>query len=691
MNQNVNFLCELGTEEIPAGYIPPAMNGIEKIIEKQCAEMRLSYDSVEVKATPRRLVFGIAGLADSQETIEQELKGPAASAAFKDGEPTKALQGFLGSKGLTVDDVVTRETPKGEYVFATQKLTGKPTVEVIPELVTTVVESLSFPKKMKWGEGSLMFPRPLRYIAALFNGAPVSFSVHGVESGNTTRGHFVLSDKMVEIPSVEKYEEILVAHNVTLDHSIRKERIHEQLLQAAKDAGGLLREDDELLDTVTFLVENPHVVTCTFDEEFLEVPDIALIAEMREHQKYFSVVNTDGSLTSTFLVVANVPPSDFVRQGNERVIRARFNDARFFFQEDRKLKLEDRVDGLKKVLFHKELGSVYDKVERMRRVGRELISLLQYDAKIADKTDRAILLSKTDLETAMVNEFASLQGSMGRIYAELDGEDAEVAAAIEGQYRPRFHGDDTPEGPVAILLSMAEKIDNIFGSWSVGNIPKGSQDPYALRRQGHAIIEMIVSAEMNLSLQRVLEAVAEIYTDGESHVPAILDFLLTRARTYFTDRDIAADEYDAVRGSGDTDILELYRRATALHEYRQRDGFTDMLLGFKRMNNIISSFHKKVGESYTPDFDESLLAEKAEKELFSWFQGSNEKIKSLTRESRYIELFEILYQAKDYIDRFFDDVMVMAEDEKVRDTRVALLKQILSAFSSLLDFSAING
>ncbi|MCL2156091.1 MAG: glycine--tRNA ligase subunit beta, partial [Leptospirales bacterium] len=431
-------------------------------------------------------------------------------------------------------------------------------------------------------------------------------------------------------------------------------------------------------------------IVCEFNKEFLEIPDIVLITEMKEHQKYFAVLSRDDKLINKFLVTANNPGNENIIKGNVKVISARFTDARFFYDEDSKIKLAERVDSLKNVLFHKELGSIYDKIIRMKGIAAYIADILNLDSAIKSKIDRAVLLSKADLDTAMVYEFASLQGKMGRIYAINDGEDRDVADAINDHYSPRFYGDRVPSGIVSIVLSIAEKIDNIFGSYSVGNIPKGSQDPYALRRQAHAIVEIIIKNKISINLNNILTNVSSNYKTGSELVDKITEFINARAKTIFLDEGFKYDEIDACMISGNTDYLELFRRAESLNNFRKDEKFSELLLGFKRMNNIVSSFRKD-NRDYKLTFSDSFLEENEEKELYDFFNSKTQTITQLISQSNYIDLFKLISDAKQYIDNFFDKVMVMDNRIEVRDNRLSILEGILSNFKDLIDFSKISG
>ena len=690
MLNNANFLCEIGTEEIPAGYFPSAIESIDKTLRQQLTENRIDFDDVQVMATSRRLAILASSLAEKQREEEAELKGPAVAAAYDaGGNPTKALQGFMKGNGVTENDLFKKDLGKGEYVFARKTLSSRNTVEIVPEIVKGMIRDIPFPKRMRWSDKELAFPRPIDYFAIIYNNAVMPFDLEGIPSSNRVRGHYVQHNTMLTVEKIDDYEKLLLQNDVVVDQKDRKETIRKALQEAAEKAGCILVEDEELLDTVTFLVEKPYIVTCDFDPEFLKVPDVALIAEMKEHQKYFPLHDRDGKLTNRFLVVSNNPPTEYIKAGNERVITARFNDAQFFYREDRKGRLADMVEPLKDVLFHKELGSIYDKVERMRFIASSFSELLLLESTVREKIQRAILLCKADLNTAMVYEFASLQGKIGRIYALEDGEDTEVASAIEDHYRPKSQDDDIPSAIVSVAASISEKLDNIFGSFSVGNIPKGSADPYALRRQANAVVEMLLKNEINISLEDLLHEISGKYREGEKLVGQILEFISVRAKTIFTDNGLRHDEIDACLSIGSSDFTELFRRAKSINDFRKDDKFSEMLLSFKRMNNILSGFRKE-NRSYSLKFNASLLKESEEKELREFFDSRKGSINELIASSRYIELFELLIQGKSIIDSFFDKVLVMDERIEVRDTRLAMLEEILSNFSGLLDFSKIS-
>jgi glycyl-tRNA synthetase beta chain len=687
--EKVNFLFEIGTEEIPAGYIPGAITFLEKYFTATFDEQRIACAGVKVYATPRRLVVTATDVASSQKEEMIELKGPSADRAYDaDGRPSKALQGFLAGNGILEKNLEKKETPKGVYLFAHKKAESQKTELILPDIILKAITGLPFPKTMTWNVKKIAFPRPIRYLCILFNDKVVPFEIEGIVSDRKTRGHYVRSRGMLDVASIKEYAALLKKHFVILDQEERKSIIRNELKKAADSVKGVLVEDEDLLNIVTYIVEYPHAVICTFKEEFLEIPDIVLITEMKEHQKYFAVRDTKGKLTNYFLPISNNPPTEHIKKGNERVITARFNDARFFFREDRKHSLADKVDSLKSVLFHKELGTIYDKVERVRFIAAELSKHFGVAADDAKKIDRAALICKADLNTAMVFEFTSLQGQIGKIYAALDEEDQAVCDAIDDHYKPRFQNDPLPTGIVSSVLSISEKIDNLFGSFSVGNIPKGSADPYALRRQSIAIIELCIQNKLHLRLDEIFNAVCTKYKNGKELAPQILEFIQTRAKAIFADNNIRYDEVDAVLSTGSYDFYELLLRAQSVSEFRKNEKFGSMLLSFKRMNNILSAFNQK-NKNYQLAFSSTLLVQDEEKKLSEFFSSKKSVIESLIKENKYAELFNILIDAKPVIDLFFDKIMVMADDVKVRDNRLALLSSITIMFSAVIDFSKI--
>jgi glycyl-tRNA synthetase beta chain len=690
MSDKANFLCEIGTEEIPAGYIPLIIKDLEKIFKQKLQENRISFTGIEAFATPRRLVIFGYEIAGSQSEDEIEIKGPAAKAAYDDkGEPTKALSGFISGNKILKENIFTKKTEKGEYIFAIKKMESEKSEKIIPGIIEFIIKNIGTPKKMRWSDKTIAFPRPISYFLLLLNDKLIPFELDGIKSSNKSRGHFVQHNKMIEVKKIKDYESLLNQNGIILNNAKRKEYIHKELIQAANEIDGTLVDDADLLNTVTFLVENPYIVKCDFAKEFLNIPDIVLITEMKEHQKYFAVKGKDGALMPNFLVVSNNPPTAYIKKGNERVISARFSDASFFFKEDRKTKLIEKAEALKNVLFHKELGTIYDKIIRMSAIAEHISKALNLDEKTLQKIKRAIQLSKADLVTSMVFEFSSLQGKIGRIYALLDGEDMETANAIDEHYKPRFQNDELPTNIVSVVVSMAEKFDNIFGAFSVGNIPKGSEDPYALRRQANAIVEILIKNKLHVLLNDVLDQISLLYKNGKSYITKILDFVTARAKTIFQENGYRYDEIDSCLSIGYFNYFELFKRADSIHEFRKNKNFSEMLLSFKRMNNILTIFSEK-NPNHKFHFDQEKLKEKAEKDLYNFFDSKKNEIADFIRHNNYANLFSLLIEGKLIIDNFFDKVMVMSEQIELRDNRLALLNNILSPFKNLLDFSKIS-
>lgn len=690
MLSNANFLFEIGTEEIPAGYIPPIIKDLKNTFTKKLEEYRISFKEIETYATPRRLVVLTSGMAESQREDEIEIKGPSVKAAYDEkGEPTKALTGFLNGNNISKDNLFRKKTDKGEYVFAIKKMASKKTELIIPEIIEYIIQNIGTPKKMRWSDKSINFPRPISYFLILLNDKILPFQISDIKSSDITRGHFIQHNKMLKINKISDYEQILRQNGIILDHEKRKEYILNELNNAAAGVGGKIVEDEELLNTVTFLTENPYIVICQFAKEFLRIPDIVLITEMKEHQKYFAVTDNQGKLTQNFLVVSNNLPTEYIKKGNERVITARFNDAAFFFSVDRKTKLIDKTDSLKSVLFHKELGTIYDKTVRMTSIAEHVTKALCLDENIVQKIKRAILISKADLVTSMVFEFSSLQGKMGKIYALLDGEDKEVADAIEDQYKPRFQNDELPSNPVSVVISITEKLDNILGSFSVGNIPKGSEDPYALRRQANAIVDILIRNKLNIALNVILSNICTLYKDGKTYVAKILDFISARAKTIFQENGFRYDEIDACLSIGNYDYFELFERAESINKFRKNSNFSEMLLSFKRMNNILTIFSEK-NPDYKLKFNAANLAEQGEKDLYNFFDSKKNEIENFIHHNNYENLFSLLIEGKLIIDNFFNNVMVMSDNIELRDNRLALLTNIINPFKNLLDFSKIS-
>ena len=680
------LLFEIGTEEIPAKFMPGILEQLKGLAEKKLQELRVPFTSVTVFGTPRRMTFIADGVEETQASTVVESKGPSIKIAFgADGAPSKAAQGFARGQGIAVEDLVVR----GEYVYAVKQLTGQAVIELLPAFLTDIVESLSFPKNMRWADHDFRFVRPIRWLVALLDDKIIPIEITGVKSGRNTIGHRFLSKGEVEIATAGDYEKVLREHFVLVDQDERRKIIRQQVEELAQKEGGVAEIDEDLLEEVVYLVEYPTALCGHFDDKFLTLPKEAVITPMREHQRYFPVLTADGKLLAKFITVRNGNSEglDIVAHGNERVLRARLSDAEFFFNEDRKIKLEERLEKLKTVVFQEGLGNIYDKSVRLADIAMTLKKNLNVKVD-EDALQRTALLSKTDLVTGMVCEFTELQGVMGREYALLDGEKPEVAQGIFEHYLPRFAGDELPTTDIGRLVGIADKIDNIAATFSRGLIPTGSQDPYALRRQAIGIINILVDGNYHLPLLKTIIAVL-----GMLNVPAakngellaqLQEFFMQRVKNMMGDQGIRYDVIDAVLSEkANDDIVDLFVRAKALAEYVATPEAAESIQAFTRVANLCK---KAEGEDI---IKESLFVEPAEKELYEVVcRLQKETIPALVGYN-YAEVLKLMNEVSAPVNKFFDTVMVMDKDENVKNNRLALLVQVKETASMVGDLSAI--
>jgi len=680
------LLLEIGTEEIPAKFMPGILEQLKGLAEKKLQELRVPFASVTVFGTPRRMTFIADGVEETQASTVIESKGPSIKIAFgPDGAASKAAQGFARGQGIAVEDLIVRD----EYVYAVKQLTGQAVIELLPAFLTDIVESLSFPKNMRWADHDFRFVRPIRWLVALLDDKIIPIEITGVKSGRNTIGHRFLSKGEVEIASAGDYEKVLREHFVLVDQDERREMIRQQVEELAQKEGGVAEIDEDLLEEVVYLVEYPTALCGHFDNKFLTLPKEAVITPMREHQRYFPVLTADGKLLAKFITVRNGNSEglDIVAHGNERVLRARLSDAEFFFNEDRKIKLEERLEKLKTVVFQEGLGNIYDKSVRLADIAMTLKKNLNVQVD-EDILQRTALLSKTDLVTGMVCEFTELQGVMGREYALLDGEKTEVAQGIFEHYLPRFAGDELPTTDIGRLVGIADKIDNIAATFSRGLIPTGSQDPYALRRQAIGIINILVDGNYHLPLIKTIIAVL-----GMLNVPAakngellaqLQEFFLQRVKNMMGDQGIRYDVIDAVLNEkANDDIVDLFVRAKALAEYVTTPEAAESIQAFTRVANLCK---KAEGETI---IKESLFVETAEKELYEVVcRLQKETIPALVAYN-YADVLRLMNEVSAPVNKFFDTVMVMDKDENVKNNRLALLVQVKETASMVADLSAI--
>jgi len=681
------LFLEIGTEEIPAGFIPRALAEMEAMISRELTNARLTFGSVQTLATPRRLALAVKDIPSVQPDAEITATGPSVKAAYDaDGKPTKAAEGFAKGQGVNVSELSTVVTEKGEYLCATKKAIGRPTHELLSEILPKLIADIPFKKSMRWGDLDVRFARPIHWIVALFDGIVVPFSFGTVESGTLSRGHRFMANTTFPVNGFANYLEECERHFVIPDPEKRKEIIRREAHRVAKAAGGHLLPDEELLDQIVFLAEYPSAVHGTFSPEFLKVPREVLITSMRSHQRYFSLVDDNGSLLPGFITINNTLTDDpsVVVKGNERVLRARLSDARFFFEEDRKVKLDDRVEALKKVVYQQKLGTSYEKMERFCTLATDLAQRL--NPHIKGQTARAARLCKADLVSGMVGEFPEVQGIMGREYALLEGEEPAVANAIAEHYLPIQAGGELPASDIGAFVSIADKLDTVCGCFSVGLIPTGAADPYALRRATIGIISTITDKGYRLSLDALIAQAldllsAKLIRPREQVAADIREFFRGRFVNLLAN-DYPADVIEAAVSASFDDLVQVRSRIAALTEFKANPDFEPLAVAFKRVGNIIK-------DGLDAPVDPGLFQDSAENGLYEAFHTVKNSVGGAINASRWQEALAEIATLRGPIDTFFEKVMVMAEDERVRANRLALLTAIARMFGQVADFSRI--
>lgn len=680
----MDLLLEIGTEEIPARFMRGILTQLEMLAKSQLSEMRIGFREVQVVGTPRRFALIVRDVVDRQSDKESSNKGPSVNIAFdSNGMPTKAAQGFAKGQGIDVKELAIRDG----YVYAMIKDIGRPVGELLPEILPAIVSSLNFPKNMRWGNLEMRFVRPIRWILALYGSEIIPFTIAGVESNNVTRGHRFLSKGDIVITSPDEYFGKLAENHVMVDQSLRRKVIREQIEKIAVQQGGTATIDEDLLEEVVYLVEYPTALYGRFEKEYLDLPPEAVVTPMREHQRYFPVVDNEGKLLPVFITVRNGGSDyiDIVRHGNERVLKARLSDARFFFEEDKKVALADRVERLKTIVFQEGLGTLYDKTERIEKLAVFIAKEISLNEHVISDTSRAAKLAKADLVTAMVNEFTELQGIMGREYALLNGENVSVAKAIYEHYLPRFAGDLLPEEPIGRAISIADKVDNIVATFSRGLIPTGSQDPYALRRQALGIVHILIAAQYNFSLSKLVSQAMNllgINAGQEQLLGEIQDFFRLRIKNVLSDEGIRYDVIDAVMASGTDDVYDTVLRARAVAETCGTDAMHNAVLAFTRVANLAKNAPLQVVNPET-------FSQEAERELYQAHLCTENTVKELLIKKDYNGILKKLSELAEPINHFFDAVMVMDKDEVVRNNRLALLKSITDTATVVADLSKL--
>lgn len=689
-----DLLLEIGTEELPAQFVPPALTGLRDRAGQLLKEARLSHGAVKTMGTPRRLALWVQGVADQQAPVATEVMGPSKAVGFDaQGQPTKAAMGFAASQGVAVTALVARTTPKGEYLFAVKRDAGRKARLLLPALLAELAGSLTFPKAMRWNDTGARFARPVRWLLALYGGKPVRFQFAGLTAGDQTYGHrFLSSGRPLRVKDFRSYETSLEKAGVIVMPDTRRALILSQMNRIAKQKRGHVHEDEALLEQAVFSVELPEVLIGSFDPQHLALPKEVLMTSMKEHQGYFSLLKKDEGLLPHFIAVVNMKDSRTatIRAGNERVLAARLADARFFFEEDRKTRLESRLEKLKGVTFHQKLGTLYQKVGRITALATRLADTLG-DLDTVEHCRQAAKLCKADLLTGMVGEFPTLQGVMGCEYARHDGEPTEVAGAIAEHYLPRFAEDAIPPSLAGQVLSLADRLDTLAAFFAVGLVPSGSQDPFALRRHAYAVVRILVEGVRSLSVNTaILDAVRLLKEQGipvDEKAPAELQrFLGDRLRHYCQEVvKLRGDVVDAVLSKwqyGEFDPLDLVARARALQAFATRPECEVLLIAFKRAENITKS-HQDEG------VDQSLFQDSVETGLDAALLAAGSVVPGLIEGRKYEDALDALVALKAPIDAFFVGVMVMVEEEAIRRNRLALLVRVRNLFRQYADFSKI--
>ncbi|MCI7193874.1 glycine--tRNA ligase subunit beta [Acidaminococcus fermentans] len=681
-----NLLYEIGTEEMPAQYMPGILKEYQELAGKKLAEARIPFSTVKVYGTPRRMAFLAEGVAEKQEDSNVESKGPSLKIAFdKDGNATRAAQGFARGQGVDVKDLVQKDG----YVYAVKHLAGKKTEELLPAILDDILHSLNFPKTMRWADYDFGFVRPFRWMVALLDDKVIPVEANDVKSGREARGHRFLSNHLITIPDAAAYEKTMEDNFVMVDVDKRRETIRKQIEDLAVAEGGKAAISPDLLEEVTFLVEYPTALCGHIDDKYLRLPDCAIITPMRDHQRYFPMFDKDGKLMPKFITVRNGGKEhlDIVTHGNERVLRARLDDAVFFFDNDRKKSLAQHREGLHEVAFQHGLGNMYDKTERLQKLCDELLKAtgLEADAKAVE---RAALLSKADLVTGMVTEFTELQGTMGKEYALLDNEGEKVAQAIGEQYMPRFAGDELPQSNEGRILAVADKLDNIVATFSRGMAPTGSQDPYALRRQALGILNIVADGDVHFPLRDVLaETLKNLPVEVENEarlLDEVADFFAQRAKNMLLDKGVRYDVVDAVLAApGLDDLADIFVRADALSAYLETEKAADSIQAFTRVENISKN---NVVEA---PVDAALFQDAAEKALYEAVKKVAAASAPLAADRKYADLLAANDELAAPVNAFFDAVMVMDKDEKVKNNRLALLNQVKKQVNQVADLSQL--
>lgn len=689
-NMTKDLLIEIGTEELPPTALNKLSTAFYNGVKEGLEKADLSFSEIKKFAAPRRLALVISDLQVVQKDKNIERRGPAIAAAFdEDGCPSKAAEGFARSCGVQVEDLEKLETDKGAWLNFKSMQKGQKTSELIEEIIQTALDKLPIPKRMRWADLDSQFVRPVHWLVLLFGDDVIDAEILSVKSGRETHGHRFHHPETITIPSPKEYEMLLETHGkVIADLDRRKEAVRGQVNEIALSKNGTAMIDEDLLEEVASMVEWPVAVMGNFEERFLDVPQETLILTMKTNQKYFYVVDKNDALLPHFITVSNIESKDVtkVQEGNERVIRPRFADAEFFWSQDKKSKLVDRKEQLGTVIFQKQLGTLLDKTNRVSKLAGAIADQIGGDKKFAA---RAAELCKCDLMTEMVGEFPSLQGVMGRYYANHDGENAEVASALEEYYKPKFSGDTLPQTTTSQALAIADRLDTLVGIFAIGQTPTGDKDPFALRRAALGVLRILIESELDLDLLELTKLAAKQHDTcikAAEAETAVFDFMLDRLHAYYLDKGIHPDVLDAVISTKPTKPLDINNRLLAVGAFRKLAEATSLAAANKRIGNIL----KKIKGDLPQKIDAKLLQEDAEKNLNQTLTELNDKVQSLIYDAKYQDALAELSTLREPVDKFFDDVMVMADDEKLKNNRIALLNKLHNLFIQIADISKLQ-
>ncbi len=689
-------VLEIGTEEMPARLFPELINIMTESADRLLKEERVEYSSVRAYATPRRLVLYIKEVAPFARPLVREVRGPAYGVAFDGaGEPTRAAIGFAHAQGVDVSDLIIKEEPKGKFVYAILRVPGPEAISALKGVFTRFVRGLSFERAMRWGDGGFRFVRPIRWLLALLGEDVIDIEINDIKGDRFTSGHRFLTSGIIEISRAEDYFAILEGAYCIVNQDKRRAIVEKGIEELAEGAGGEVAEDDKLLTELTYLAEHPAPLAGRFDSDLLSLPKEVIVTSMKAHQRFFPVQDNEGALLPVFAAVRDGLDTriDAVRKGYERVLSARLKDAKFFYEEDTKSRLETYVPELEGIVFHEGLGTVLEKTLRLVALSEAVADRLECHEDTKAKLKRAARLCKADLITNMVREFPELQGVMGQEYALLAGENEDTARAIFEHYLPRFRGDALPESPAGVILALTDKLDTVAGFFGIGIIPSGSEDPYALRRSISGIISILCEREVHLSVSWLaVKAVSLLESEGllgrssEETVADVIDGLSQRARSSLIDRGIRYDLVDAAMAIGFDDLPDTHKRAEALQEASLTKEFALACTGYTRASRLAGDLARDIDHG---DVDPSLLSEPAERTLYDALCITRESVRVMLREKDYSGILRALSQLAEPIDVFFTDVLVMAEDDNVRRNRLALLAHIASLSREVADLGKV--